>query len=232
MGMPQHRTKVQTNKSVDKERRIPCGTCNRDTRHVVVASIDVDDDDEGVLYWFQYQILKCKGCDAISFLSDWQSTDDVGFDGTELVHHEEVFPPRLAGRLPIADVHFLPFEIQGIYRETHQALCSRQPILAGVGIRALIEAVCKNQGAAGSDLKQRIDALVTNGVLTLGEAEILHSLRIMGNTSAHQVQPHRENELGTAFDIVEHLLNAVYLLKTRAAGLPGRKNKSPSDPFE
>jgi Domain of unknown function (DUF4145) len=40
------------------------------------------------------------------------------------------------------------------------ALCSKLPILAGVGIRALIEAVCHDKSAQGSDLRKKIDSLV------------------------------------------------------------------------
>ena len=223
--------RVELNKSAGEEERIPCGTCNTVTRHVAMTSVDVDEDDGEIQYWYQHQILRCKGCDTLSFRSDWQSTDDFFLDDNEaeLIHHEELFPPRLAGRLPIRVERFLPFEIGLIYRETHQALCSRQRVLAGVGIGVLIEAVCRDQGAPGNNLKDRIDALATKGVLTADGAEILHSLRDTRNAAAHEIRPHREDELSAAFDVVEHLLNSVYLLKVKAAHLPKRRGKGRSN---
>jgi hypothetical protein len=50
--------------------------------------------------------------------------------------------------------------------------------------------------------------------------------RIMGNVAAHEVKPHKENELNTAFDVVEHLLVGVYLLPAKAAILPEKKAPS------
>lgn len=52
-------------------------------------------------------------------------------------------------------------------------------------------------------------------------AKILHSLRIMGNQAAHKVKPHSEEDLRTAFDVVEHLLQGVYVLPAKASRLSG-----------
>jgi hypothetical protein len=64
------------------------------------------------------------------------------------------------------------------------------------------------------------------GVLTKENADILHSLRNMGNDAAHLVIPHSEEELNVAFDVVENLLYSVYLLPLKAKKLP-KKNINP-----
>jgi len=64
------------------------------------------------------------------------------------------------------------------------------------------------------------------GVLTKDGADILHSLRNMGNDAAHEVKPHSEVELNVAFDVVENLLENVYLLPQKAKKLP-KKNTNP-----
>lgn len=87
----------------------------------------------------------------------------------------------------------------------------------------MIEVVCKNQATTGASLENKIDDLVKMGVLTKDGAEILHSLRMMGNKAAHEVKPHSEEELNIAFDVVEHLLQGVYLLPIKASKLPKRK---------
>jgi hypothetical protein len=95
-------------------------------------------------------------------------------------------------------------------------------VLAGIGIRSIVEAVCTEKTATGHNLQQRIDALVTLGLITRDGATILHSLRFMGNAAAHEVTAHTESELDTAFDVVEHLLTTVYVLPHAAARLPRR----------
>jgi hypothetical protein len=71
-------------------------------------------------------------------------------------------------------------------------------------------------------LEQKIDSLVTKGVLTQTAAEILHSTRILGNKSAHDVEPQSEETLLLAMDIVENLLTNVYVLPKAAKALPRR----------
>jgi len=113
--------------------------------------------------------------------------------------------------------------ISRIYSETHSALCNKLPILAGIGIRALVETVCKEKVAVGSNLEQKTDDLVGKGVLTQIGAETLHSMRIVGNEAAHEVKPHSEETLGLAMDVVEHMLNDVYILPARTSNLPKRQ---------
>ncbi|GGY23560.1 hypothetical protein GCM10007387_01200 [Pseudoduganella albidiflava] len=128
----------------------------------------------------------------------------------------DVYPNPREGRQPLADVGLLQDKIQRIYEESLQALNDTQPVLCGIGIRALIETVCKDKKAIGSDLYNKINSLVGLGVLTQDGADILHKLRTLGNDAAHEVKPHSLQELGLAFDVVDHLLLGVYILPEHA----------------
>ena len=94
-------------------------------------------------------------------------------------------------------------------------------------MRAIVETVCKDRNAKGRSLELQIDDLVTQGVMTKDGAGILHSLRLMGNAAAHEVKPHRAEDLRVAMDVVEHVLVGVYLIPKRAAKLPRRTSKGP-----
>jgi hypothetical protein len=94
------------------------------------------------------------------------------------------------------------------------------PILTGIGIRAIVETVCNDRGATGANLLQKINSLVTLKLITQREATVLHDLRFMGNEAAHKVKGHKSGELNLAFDVVEHLLNTVYLLAEKTMQLP------------
>ena len=63
----------------------------------------------------------------------------------------------------------------------------------------------------GRNLKEKIDDLVTKRVLAQSGATILHKLRFLGNEAVHEVRRHDIRTLGTAFDVVEHLLQGVYI---------------------
>lgn len=84
--------------------------------------------------------------------------------------------------------------------------------MEGVGLRALLETVCKEKNAQGSNLKDKIDNLVKRQILTPKSAEILHKIRTLGNKAAHEVKPHTKAELELGMDIIEHLLRDVYIL--------------------
>ena len=81
-----------------------------------------------------------------------------------------------------------------------------------MGLRALVETVCKEKEAVGGDLFKKIDSLVEKRVLTPVGATILHKIRTVGNAAAHEVKPHSERQLSLALDIVEHLLKDVFIL--------------------
>ena len=150
------------------------------------------------------------------------NSEDMGYvkgeDGwePEYLTREELYPNPEETRVSLSDDHLLPENLYRIYSETLGALNSGSPVLTGIGIRAIIETVCKDKKATGRDLYDRINDLVGQGVLTTEGAEILHKLRVLGNAAAHEVKPHSSTQLGLAFDVVEHLLQGVYILPHHA----------------
>jgi len=85
-------------------------------------------------------------------------------------------------------------------------------ILSGIGIRAIVEAVCKEKKTTGKNLQERIDDLVKKQLLTPASAEILHNLRVLGNKASHEVKPHNAEQLAVAMDVIDHLLMDAYIL--------------------
>ena len=137
----------------------------------------------------------------------------IGPQEYQLVVHEQLYPYRVEGRKGLDDeVRYLPSKVQRIYNETLQALNSKSPILAGIGLRALVETVCQEKSAQGINLLRKIDDLTAKRVLTPVGAQILHKIRTLGNAAAHAVKPHSEKQLGLAMDVIEHLLKDVYIL--------------------
>jgi hypothetical protein len=225
-----HKKTSLINKSQNEEYWLPCDQCRNSTKHKVLQSVDITGEEtwrHEFLHWWadHYQIVQCQGCEVISFRKSHEDSENMGEtdEGEELIQQVEIYPSRVAGRHQLSDARLIPFKVARIYRETHSALCNKMPILAGIGIRALVEAVCKEKSATGKNLEDKIDGLVGMGVLTKDGAEILHSLRILGNTAAHEVIPHSDEQLATAMNVVEHLLNGVYILPAVASSLPKRK---------
>lgn len=212
---------MKENGTDGKEVRVACLTCDTQTRHKVIKSVSDQDDNPWGISWSQHEIITCLGCETVSFRKTWGTDDIVGEDDDGYIYDssEEVFPSRVAGRKKIRSFYSLPSEVQGIYQETHQAVSGNQPILGGIGIRAIVETVCREKNAAGNNLESKINALVDIGVLTKEGAEILHQTRIYGNDAAHEVNPISQQNLGVLMDIAENLLENVYILPKKAAAL-------------
>jgi hypothetical protein len=219
MSQPDEVEELALNKSAGKEYRIPCTRCLNQTKHKVLLSADVDGQVLGFLYWEQHQIIQCEGCGAISFRKNTTNTEDFtmvqlpnGEYDEILDDHEEIFPSRIPGRTHVKRSWLLPSTVKGIYDETHSALSNKLRVLAAVGIRILIESVCKEKGASGSNLKEEIDSLLAKGILTKEGADILHALRGQGNESAHEMKAQDEDAIDLAMDVVDNLLQSVYIL--------------------
>jgi len=212
-------------KTADEDLSISCIKCAGKTAHKVVCSYDLrgdyNDGDHNFQWAVDHQIIQCQGCKAVSFRKASSNSEDwvqTSYDGDgEYVIDESIYPSRVEGIKGLGeDAHYLPTSVKRIYDETLRALSSQSPVLAGIGLRALLETVCKEKNATGNDLLRKIDSLVVASVLTPASAAILHKIRTLGNSAAHEVKPHSERQLGLAMNIVEHLLKDVYILPKQA----------------
>jgi hypothetical protein len=196
--------------------QIDCTECNRTTSHDVrhTAKVGGSDDDSGIHWGAEYQTVQCRGCGTISFaVSSWNSedTDEQG----QPITFEVLYPSRTI-RKPIENYYYLPTKVRGVYEETLTALSNKAPILAAIGIRAVVEAVCKDKGCAAHNLEQNIDLLVDKGHLAVDQADFLHLQRFMGNAAAHEIAAPEQAELRAALDIAENLLINLYVLPVLA----------------
>jgi hypothetical protein len=215
--------KVEAGKNQGNKLYVPCGVCKHLNNHLIVADVSLEgrEDWEDDFFWWdnQYQIVQCLGCETITFRYTHKNSEDMqqtGRDEYESVMQVELYPNPEAGRLPIADVEIVPGDLQRIYEETLKTLNTGQRVLTGMGIRAIVETVCKDRQAKGGDLSKKINDLVSQGVLSQDGATILHKLRTLGNEAAHEVKPHSNVHLGLAMDVIDHLLQGVYILPYHA----------------
>ncbi len=216
--------KYHLNKSQNIEVELPCQKCSGKTTHKALVTVDVrgsEGDSRHSFDWADdHQIVQCLGCKSLSFRTASTNSEDyypMSEDEYEYGVSEKLYPPRLEGRKGLGnDAVYLPSKVRPIYDETLTALSVQSPILAAIGLRALVEAVCQEKAAKGSDLFKRIDNLVEQRVLTPAGATILHKIRTLGNAAAHEAKPHSDRQLALAMDIVEHMLKDVYILPRQA----------------
>ena len=166
----------------------PCGTCGKTTAHQALTQVDISDATPGneIQWGSENFTIMCCGCKTVSFCQESNSSEDFGcseIGEQEYFTTQKVYPSRVSGRPLLKDYYRLPHGVANIYKQTHEAVCNNQSILAGIGLRAIVEAVCEEKTASGPNLLKRIDDLVTKGVSTQSSADILHTIRLMDNAS-------------------------------------------------
>lgn len=200
-----------------------CRRCKSGTNHEIITDYNLSGQepmgDDFYCWNTKYQIICCKGCESVSFRKTQSNSEDYFETYDNEIEYRlsiDIYPDPIEGRTPLEDSYLFPPQLRDIYIETLKSINSNQPILTGIGIRAIVETVCKDKNTSGNNLYDKINDLVTQGVLTNDGAEILHKLRTMGNDSVHKVKPHTVGQLNLAIDVIDHLLLGVYILPIKA----------------
>jgi hypothetical protein len=193
----------------------PCRQCSNDTNHETLQTHNITETDEYHCANI-YRIIRCLGCDTVSFredFHDYQSAYDRGDGEWIYPTTTETYPKALAGHRALAAVGYVPPLVRTIYKETLGALREDAFILAGLGLRGTIEAICNDCQVPGRNLEERISKLAASGLITKREAERLHGIRFLGNDAAHKLKEPKHGQLMVALKIIEHLLNSLYIFE-------------------
>lgn len=194
-----------------------CSNCGGLTNHESLASFR-DKIDTLELYWdCTYHIVRCLGCDEVSFCSVTYDENNIEYDenGVETIPPViETFPERVGTISPI-DSWYIPEEVAGIYKETISSLNNKNYRLAAVGFRAVIEAICLHESIMGRTLETKINALRKQGVITQLDRDRLHSIRFIGNDSIHEMKCPDKHQLDIVLEIVHTMINNIYILSAK-----------------
>jgi hypothetical protein len=202
-----------------KKIKIYCSGCKTKTQHSILSSTklkttfkDYLDNNIPIETWLleEYQTIQCRGCEDIHFRHTHIFSEEIWQHNQ--MPHEHLYPSQNQTRDTMKKMELLPSSLIDIYIETVETLNSNLLILSGVGIRAIVETICKDKAVSGKNLKQKIDNLVTKEILTPSDAETLHIFRDLGNDAVHELKPHTAKQLGIALDVLEHLMTGLYIL--------------------
>jgi Domain of unknown function (DUF4145) len=218
--------------------RIFCNRCNGQTNHIVVKEEEqtVRDEENQVSFWDKWEIIKCIGCEEISFRHVSSNSDDYHPETGEHYETVRLYPIRGEGILPIKPYYSVPPIVRNIYRETMDAYNNGLNLLCAAGLRAIIESICKQENiidgpvektlATGEkkisrtkDLRGKINGLQEKGMIIKKHADILHEHRYLGNEALHQLEAPHKTTLSIAIEIIEHILDSFYEIDRKAGEL-------------
>ncbi|MFA5858183.1 MAG: DUF4145 domain-containing protein [Elusimicrobiota bacterium] len=208
--------------SIPKVIDIYCNRCEGYTKHDCVwksSREDVNfDEDESVdfIEILIYVVWRCRGCESISLQLKYTNSAAINQEG-ENVWDIEYHPIRKKSSINPKYFNKLPIKLTEIYRESVTAYNAKAYLLCAVGLRSLIEGVCKDKNIRGDNLGKEIDGLST--ILPQNIVKNLHNLRFMGNDAVHELDPPTNYELKLAIEICEDLLNYLYELDYKTTKL-------------
>ncbi|WP_063808518.1 DUF4145 domain-containing protein [Burkholderia cepacia] len=208
-----------------------CADCRVVTRHKVLAKVESTyqewvSDHNSVDTWLTHEIVVCGGCGDISVKKSTQFSEDWDVDDHGNPYYRvdiDIYPPRSNVGNNLRTEKGLPESIINIYLESCRAFDLELYVMAGFGLRAIVETICKDKEVGGKNLFEKIDGMEKAGLITADGTKVLHQLRNMGNDAAHELKAHSKRELTAAFEVVEYVLKGVYIIPEQAKLLPNRK---------
>lgn len=205
----------------DKIRLNVCASCSKKTNHdILFEHIESAPPEYDYHCRTKYLVVRCRGCGHVSFteiFEDFENMIRTDYDSWSPETIEKNYPFFLEGHRGIIKSYLIPNPVRQIYDETLESIKVGNYILAGVGLRAIIEAISNEQNISGRNLDVKISNLSTKGIISKEDSKKLHAIRFMGNDSAHEVRSYSREQVFLAFQIIEYLLQSLYILKNEAA---------------
>ena len=201
--------------------RLYCNDCHKTTNQEILYTTEkkeqFDEEGQDIIKTVVHNLVQCKGCEFIGLQIVTTDTNDENGNVNEYSfiypEEEEYEDDRFLG---YDEMKFLSKPIKKTYEEVTDAIDYDLRLLADIGLRTLVEAICINQKITGRNLKGKIDNLHSKGFISANELPILHKLREIGNLGAHQIKSPSSTVLENALEIINHLLRSVYIIPKRS----------------
>jgi len=201
-----------------------CTDCFKNTNHTVRDVFKIEGSFEYQVNRF-YGVVQCDGCGTVSYRTETKDYELMEFDYQQNDYFprtaREYYPQTLKFHRNDLDTLLLPEKIRFVYDDTIKSFAAGSYLLTAIGFRTIIEAICIDQSIKVKDiedLKPQIEKMTKKGLITPREAARLHTIRFSGNDSAHEMIVTKEGDLYVVLNIVDHLLNNLYIIDQQIKG--------------
>lgn len=191
-----------------------CRQCQSQTNHSVLFKKVVNPSEDYHCSYI-YMTVECAGCESVSYRTDFEDYESAYPDEYDQWQHDTTtttYPSILFNHKGLSNTYILPEKIRIVYLEAIEAFKNNCFLLTGVAFRAIIEAICIDREIKGNNLEVKINKLAKSRLITDKEGERLHSIRFIGNDSVHEMSVPRKDTLYLVLNIIEHLLNNLYII--------------------
>lgn len=162
-------------------------------------------------------MIECMGCHTISLEKSVISSE---FPGAEITH----FPPPISRRKPswfdkLATKVPSEMDLPGLLDEVYSALHADNRRLATMGTRAVLDMVIVHTVGDVGGFAAKVRALVEKGFISERQRGILEAALDAGHAAAHRGHAPTGKQLDQVMDIVENVLQQIFVLPELAKEL-------------
>lgn len=174
----------------------------------------------------KYEILKCLGCEHISVRHEYTFSDDLGPDGLPIIR-TGYYPPAIFREKPrwYSEAHwafgFGDALVPKLLDQIYVALQNDSRSLATMGIRALIEHVMIEKVGDLGGFGKNLSRFFEEGYISKVQREALQPLIEAGHAAMHRGWNPSKNDLVMLMDIIESLIESIYINEYRAKTIKG-----------
>ncbi|MFB6695781.1 DUF4145 domain-containing protein [Streptomyces virginiae] len=153
--------------------------------------------------WVMESVHECQYCrkTVLTQLVEWH-----GKDGRSIEEVRQIWPMREAREL----VDSAPAAMRDLFLEGGRCEAAGAYRAAGAMYRAAVEELCRDRGAAGKALYDKIEDLVNRGV-TREVVDDLHEARSLGNWSLHDGLEFSAEEVADVAELITEAVHIVYV---------------------
>lgn len=210
--------------SREKVTRAPCRHCLRETKHIVIGLRNTSDEAEvegfGHIDWSDsYEMLECAGCETVCL----RQTHCFSEEPEPKVTY---YPPAVSRRMPLWR-YKSPHRIADLMGEVYMALHNDSRSLALMGARTIVDLLLVDKVGDTGTFGSKLQMLEAQGFVGKQSIAILEAALDAGSAAAHRAFKPTTEQLNQVMDIVENLLQSVYVLEKSAAEIRKATPKRP-----
>lgn len=186
--------------------------------HQKIATIHTDRKGDEFWHEYNYYILECPICESVSFYRkstyEYDELDDGGYQYTD----EMLYPAKSY------EEHGVPKDILNAFMSAKKTYLFDDSICA-LSLRRVIELICKNKKAIGSNLAEMVKDLIAKNIFPSTFEISLKHIREIGNKGAHDSRLSvSKMELHILLGIVNDIIYFLYTVPAKIKYLEEKTN--------
>jgi hypothetical protein len=219
------------NKPLDNK-KCYCNTCLGYRKHTVLYSKNQhheDYRDGGSIFLYyednNYILAECNGCEHITLVIETTSSADSEIGIT-------YYPPKVTRKEPkwlydlmINEIFLDPYKYDFL-KEIYNALSTSNLRLAVIGIRSLLEQIMIEKVGDNKTFAKNLDKFQSEGYMSKVQQNAIKPVIEAGHASTHRGFKATADEVCQLMDIVENLIESIYINQNISSRLKIPKRKS------